>query len=69
VSVYPDAPAEPSANHLSLAFIHKISADEGAFDRYVDRWLRTQERAERRAKAARLLARRKVPGPQPRRPA
>ena len=63
------APVEPSANHLCLSFIHRIADDRGAFDRYVDRWLRTQERAERRAKAAAIMARRKIPGPQPRRPA
>ena len=62
MSVYPSeqAPTEKSANHLCLAFIHRIAEDEGAFDRYIDRWVRTQERAERRAKAARLLARRNL---------
>ena len=69
MSVYPDAPQEPSANVLCWHHSYRLATDAAALERHIDRYLRVQARAERRRKAALILARRKVPGPTPRRPA
>ena len=71
MSVYPaeDAPQEPSANVLCWHRAHRLCNDAAALERHIDRYLRVQARADRRRKAALIMARRKIPGPPPGRPA